>query len=948
MVQAITPEAIQALGQSTAQEQIALLRELKNSIVGHDQGKEFAVRHGVLDVLLGIRSNVNEARVQATQILGSIAGAGAEYVEPLVAAGVAEYLLEGVSGRDANDGRLVTASLQALRSLAASWNLAATATSAAPLPLYNWTNSFVALAQSPGVTSRRLSVLCDIVAYTAVEGYPFDTAILDTLAGLLTAHAIASGQFDDRSPKSACPVAPPPAAVPSILGAIGSIIQVSTYRTWRFILSQPIEELFTKIALGDGDLRYMMSPKYGLLNGEGCLLPPLHIPPYKNVSYASSFPIATVDRGHDIGLTGSDLDHANAVVGWLLHFARSYDGEDRCIALKLVALVHDALRATTRSPQLEVLQRTHDRVRQLNYLAVPLAVRLVEDSNVRPEGDKLREEACAVLALLVRSERDLQAGAVEAKAIKHVCISLKRSFDPITLSKPTWSPRKASADANTDSASCRLGRRGLAKEVGHAMRWRKGALDAVAALTHQKDDLHRKAVVDAGVVGCVVEGLRPFEERVWEGGVGRKATLGSNDGNAVPVVLAACNAARSMSRSVGLLRTSLLDASLAKPIVTLMRHVNARIKLAATDVCINLLNEFSPTKRDLIAEGVVPLLCGHARSGDLELRRSSIWALKHLLNTSPRDLRIQVLDELTPEFLMSAMSGQSSDTASSTNGNGGVNIRLSSANAAGEQVDLLNPSSMDIDPNPSHDLDDDDDDEEDDDEDEDGEILLDEPSQAHYQTSQLRSTLTDHQTPKLASSAILQRYRQLEENEQLMALRLDTEIQEHALDLLRNFIYADAEDCVALTSHVYTAIGSSRLLDLLANKLSPLSASSALQRTPTLYASTPILHSTLRLTSHLCASSPSHKATLLAHTTTLHALLPHFTHPTPSIRLACLDIIVNLTWVEDERDRSPGARDRIRLLREAGLEEKVRALTGDSDAGVRERAKVAVRQVEGG
>ncbi|KAK6432925.1 hypothetical protein LTR95_010898 [Oleoguttula sp. CCFEE 5521] len=945
MVQAITPEAIQALRQSTAQEQLALLKDLKNSIVGHDQRKELAVRHGVLDVLLGIRSP--EARIQATQILGSLANAGAEYVEPLLAAGVAEYLLEGLGGRDE---RLVTASLQALRSLAASWNLAATtsnATAIAPLPFHNWTNTFVALAQAPGVTARRLTVLCDIAAFTAVEGSPFDTIILDTLAGLLTAHAVASSQFEDRSPKSARHVAPPPAAVPSILHAIGSIIKGSNYRTWRFILSQPIEELFTRIALGDGDLRYMMSPKYGLLNGEGSLLPPLHIPPYKNVSYASSFPIATVDRGHDIGLIGSDLDHANAVVGWLLHFARSYDGEDRCTALKVVALVHDALRATTRSPPLEVLQRTHDRVRQLNYLAVPLAVRLVEDSSLRPEGDKLREEACAALALLVRSERDLQAGAVEAKAIKHVCMSLKRSFDPITLSKPMWSPRRIISDEDVGSASCRLGRRGLPREVVHAMRWRKGALDAIAALTHQKDDLHRKAVVDAGVVGCAIEGLRPFEERFLEGGAGRKGTLGSNDGNTIPVVLAACNAARSMSRSVGLLRTSLLDASLAKPIITLMKHPNHNVKLAATDVCINLLNEFSPTKRDLMAEGVVSILCEQARGDKLELRRSSIWALKHLLNTSPRELRIQVLDELTPEFLMSAMTGHSSDIASSSNGNGGVNIRLSSANAAGEQVDLLNPSSMDVDPTPSHHLDDDEEDEDDDDEeDEDGEILLDEPSQTHYQTSQLRSTLQSSPAQKQSTAIILQRYHQLEADDHFKSIQLHTDIQEHSLDLLRNFIYADAEDCVALTTHIYTTLGSIRLLDFLASKLSPLS--SAPQRTPTLYASTPILHSTLRVISHLCASSPPHKLTLLAHTPLLHSLLPHFSHPTPSIRLACLDVIVNLTWVEDERDRSPGARERVRLLREAGLEEKVRGLVGDSDAGVRERAKVAVRQVEGG
>ena len=61
-----------------------------------------------------------------------------------------------------------------------------------------------------------------------------------------------------------------------------------------------------------------------------------------------------------------------------------------------------------------------------------------------------------------------------------------------------------------------------------------------------------------------------------------------------------------------------------------------------------------------------------------------------------------------------------------------VSVGLSTPNAAGEQVDLLNPSSMDIDgPTEDDDMD----------EKEDGEVLYDESSSTHYQASQIRSTL---------------------------------------------------------------------------------------------------------------------------------------------------------------------------------------------------------------
>jgi len=118
MVQAPTPAAVEALRNSTnVQQQQESLKQLKNSLIGHDQIKESAVRNGVIESLVAIRSG--EARLQSTIISGSIASGGPAFVAPLVAAGLPQYLLEALSWRE--EYKLVTASLRALKSLAVSW-----------------------------------------------------------------------------------------------------------------------------------------------------------------------------------------------------------------------------------------------------------------------------------------------------------------------------------------------------------------------------------------------------------------------------------------------------------------------------------------------------------------------------------------------------------------------------------------------------------------------------------------------------------------------------------------------------------------------------------------------------------------------------------------------------------------------------------------------------------
>lgn len=985
--------AIEALATADSpQQQIESLKQLKNNLVGHDQRKEIAVKNGVLESLVAIISTPasgqqngastgqgqawtqqDEARLQAIIILGSLATGGAAYVQPVIASGSVECLLATL--QQAPSPKLVTATLHALRKLAASWKLLVETGDILESPSLKLfddesTEAFLRILKQPSgnaAGAQQLPLVCDIVTSAAqdegVKSFLTHSGVLDALAGLLVSFSVKNNDIEYRSDSSHLLPSPHSSAVPNIMSAISSLIAGSTYRAHKFVLSDHVKDLFLNFSPGEGDLRYMMGPKYGMPNADGALLPPLYMPNNKSVSFgtaSNSFPVLSgINRqngGGEPRLPHGDVDHANAVCSWLIYFARTFQGSKRVQALRLLAMVNEAVGVDTGAfPAHEFGQQSRERERQLSLLAVPLAVRLVQDGEVKEqesveELSLIREQSCEALALLISCSRALQSAAVDAGAIKHVCPVLRKSFDNVPLTKPMWSSQRQASNEAESTATRKLGDKGLPTEILHAMRCRRGALDALAAIGHREDS-YRKAIVEAGVMGCIVDSLKPFPRDLQASVVSNKGQLSAKDGNTTNVVLAACRAAKSMSRSTSLLRTSLIDAGIAKPIFELLSCQNVEVQIAATNVCANLLLDFSPMREDLVALGVMQTLCSHAKCSSPQLRLASMWALKHLMLKAPRDLKINALNEIGADWLLNTISGENRDAGVFSNG-GGVSVGLSSSNAAGEQVDLLNPSSMDLDEPAGHSHEDDTEVLDDDDDDDDGEIMYDEPSNTHYQASQVRSTLPP--TSAFNTRKHLYTVRELEENPELQARRDDIAIQEQALDFLRNLF--NGEDCSEMVDHFFREHGHQRVFDLLTAKLAPLPASQRQNATGTptggngntnrpLYHPTELLIAATAVITHIANSAPQHKHQLVSQRALLQSWLPHFTHADRRVRINCIWAINSLTWIEDERDRSP-ARDRYHALMQAGIAHAVRLLANDDDRDVRERVRTATRQME--
>jgi hypothetical protein len=243
----------------------------------------------------------------------------------------------------------------------------------------------------------------------------------------------------------------------------------------------------------------------------------------------------------------------------------------------------------------------------LCYLLIPILIRMLDkdyeiagDDGVQYGGliastDRLKEEAPAILATLVIDDQELQKHAVDGGAIKRLSQLLKETYNPIQENvRPMWHVDGEEKTTNTDaqSADCMLGSPGYSPIHCHVMRYRENILKALAALVPFKDE-YRKAICENGVVPYIIDSLKPCSKDPLDTSNPKNTAA---DGNPTPTLLAACGAARMLTRSVSVLRTSLIDAGVATPLFALIRHQDTEVQIAATSVICNLALDFSPMK----------------------------------------------------------------------------------------------------------------------------------------------------------------------------------------------------------------------------------------------------------------------------------------------------------------------------------------------------------------
>jgi len=928
-------------------------------------------------------TNDEELRWQATVVVWSLAHGGLASVAPLLKGGIAEPLLSALAPRDTPPKLL----LWTLRALLVLVEAVSTDLHFAEHPLSGpfvdmlfskqvldqladiyYLRSHIEEAiwhtpNSSGTLEEEASIVAQIITHACRTQQHQAALVRAGILDHLAAELVASICYDEAFPLPISPSSPVLSNIAGsrlthILEATSTIIRGSSYRSACLIYSPAAMTLWhlssqdTSTDQPAYSSRLQRYPKGMDDNGDSPDFSTWSDANKTRPVYGSNYEVPS-----PVKPVFND-DTCGPLIEKLIATARKSSGLERLAAVWLLTLLISAF--DQNFPDFWP-ESARDRDRTLAFLIVPLIINMLEEVMSEQKTSvtgrqtpgvvtrKIKERAPLALAILIESSEELQKAAFDAHAIKVLTQMLKRTFDPVSARpRPMWSPTPTSTmqldENNTQTNPTNSAE--LSADAVHALRCRAAAMEALAAIC-QKQDAYRRKILEQGVISYVIDSLNPYRDGAFPSDPSHQTS--GKEGNPDPVIVSACNFCRALARSVNVLRTSLMDVGVAKPIFALLTHPNIEVQLAATDVVCNLVLHFSPMRDELIKSGVMNILCDHAHSADPRMQVVSLWALKHLMDASSNDIKYECLDNIGTGWLIQTIIGESKDGLPPTGQSRlSTPIGMGTPNAAGEQVDMLNPVEY-----PAMDVDED-------------SIMSD------YDEDETNAPTSTY--PE--SRRRLRTIKEAEQSPSIRAYKNDMRVQEQAIDFIRNvFSHAGpGPETAEVMDRVLRSLGTERLFEILISKLAHKPYSSSSQehqqqpqgKRPTLTtpstsayshpppAPTPppaaqlqyyyppeIIHSALNVLVHIANGESRHRTLVVSQPGLTHAVIPLFTHPDPKIRVSCCWLVLNLTYSEHSGDWADTAR-RARELRNCGVERAMRGLLNDSHLDCRERARAAV------
>jgi hypothetical protein len=479
--------------------------------------------------------------------------------------------------------------------------------------------------------------------------------ILDDLATLLASFVVARGEvvpgaaeqgINDGLNELIPNPTPPGAKLDVILEAIAAIIAESRFRAYLFINSPALLAIFPyvdfdplakapRVTRDTLETAGLASTRWRL--GAMDYILPI-VPSSQPKASTTSFPSlgsslsrhnsAAIGNGSNRSLSrftfgetaqpekpssppaGLDLEDVESpLVPWLIYLFRSTSGLERVMAGSLLACLFKADFVDS------------DRESMIACLVIPPLFDLIKEtsedvlgsstvSSQNTESWRLLIEALDVVARLVTGAElrtdSLRKAAVDSGAIRRASTLLTESYSMTSEPAPPrpWTP-SADKVLGADGHAPRLGEPGLLPSRAYRLRLRESSLKLIASIIPYKEE-YRKLFDETGAVGYVVESLRSRpskpsmakEEKEDKGTEEPEPSHGDSPygNNSNTTIISACNVIRLLSRSIKVLRTSLSDYGVGRPLFRLLRQPDIKVQVAACSAVSNLVVEFSPVR----------------------------------------------------------------------------------------------------------------------------------------------------------------------------------------------------------------------------------------------------------------------------------------------------------------------------------------------------------------
>ncbi|TVY25892.1 Uncharacterized protein LHYA1_G005254 [Lachnellula hyalina] len=1014
----------------TPAEQISILRNLKNEIIGHPLKKELVVSLGTLDPVVRLASNKLAARqdgkshhhsfaykplleeetvrLQGLQVIASIALGGPAFLPFLQSASALPAILSNLCPSN-NPAQIVLASLRALSNLADSSSLTSGTTAvgigaiAEGLFAHQYLTSLCRILSQTSTTSIvqcQISIAASLIGRLCREERHqqglASSGVLDALATKLASFVLAEGLVipgaetlaqRDGLQEFFPTTTPPNASLSVVLEAISVVIANSKFRASQLLYSPSILAVFPPtpaeefVATQNARAAWNafniagLSARQSHLNAIDYLLPSMPLHQSKSTSsQTSAFPplgtsgsreqLAPNDRSGpnkynsaslpcwgdssnlDSGPVSPDTpvcspeEPESPLIAYLILTLRTRSGKERLMAASVLTVLYRAgLTKKARETTIGLLV-VPILVQMLDEIATPVKSKnnLADDEAVRVQW-AIKERAPAILALLITDSEYLQKAAFDAGVVSKLSKMLKVSYDPVTETSKSrsWSPNcKQAGKVGEGFEPHNFTHPGPTPQLVHKVTVRESSLKALAALVPFKDE-YRKAIVDQGMIPYIVESMNsnpskpssnisdPAERVINNSNATR---IGQGYGvNSIDVLIAACGAIRALSRSVGILRTTLIDNGVAMPVFRLLQHPDIEVQIAATATVCNLVTDVSPMREAIAEAGVLKILCEHAHSMNAKLRLNAVWALKHFVQSVGNDLKRLCLEELGQGWLVQLICDDTEDEAlSSSRGNDEGGPTSESHDELDEDVDMdqfedhLDSAFAES---------------------------LGRPSSSRPSSGRSKSILQ----AELRLAAL----KDAETNPARKARKDDIAVQEQGLDFIRNLIggagHGSTSETTEMIDFLFSALGQDRVFDILASKLRPKFANPFNRRNTSspnsqiIPPQSEIITAVGYILVHMAASIPRHRQLVIAQTELLKLLVPQFNNPTVEVRHTLCWLVTNLTWVDHTND-TQACVQRANELKKLGFLAKLEMLEQDPELNVRERAKSAVWQMK--
>ncbi|KAI5841460.1 armadillo-type protein [Morchella snyderi] len=965
------------LSLSQPQSVVTALKRLKHELIGHDQKKELFVRLGIVPPLVkilegGARTTDEawgDARVEAGIAIGSLAYGGEAHISHLLLSQALAPLIASLNP-SYNPPKLVHCSLRTLNTILDTASSSESPSYAIATALYTpevLRNICKIISQtSPSsAVQQQICLAASLIANLSQEGTHekllVETGVLDALSARLGSFVVSCKATQKPSKGRGEPDMPLPAPqgakLAPILDAISAIIKNSKLRSLEFLFSPTLTAIFPPSTLTSNaaEAKSSMSsknsdsspgstsiklpqqkpPSSSIIQPPQLLITPSAFPPL-TPSSAHFPPLSAASQGsadysslhhystqhyhhhhpnHSIGSIsgGSEADieiEESPVILWLISQVRSGDSFTRLMATAVLTNLFKVSLISKKMTHILVLLVLPVLVRLLNeedmLVKVGVGVGGV-DAETRQKW-VIQERAPAILSRLVMDSPEMQKAAVDALAIKKLALMLRKATE-----SPSSSVNGVTNGDSIEFEEIEKHRRDRS-EISHRMKVKEGAMRCLASLALFKDD-YRKAIIEAGVIPMVVSSMKPLEPIP---GAPASQENNTGEGNPHAVLIAACGVVQSLSRSVSILRTSLIDAGVAMPLFTLLRHEDIEVRVASTAAVCNLLLDFSPMRQPIVDAGVMDILCTHAKSDNASLRLNALWALKHLILDAESGVKRKCFEGLGIGWFIKVIS---------TDDVGDQSVEdedMAEVEESETDVGAMEDSIGDL-----------------------RKLAHRRSDEEFYDAPEERVRSKARKLPPKAALVMAQLERR-EPEEITMRRKQSIAMQEQGLDFIRNFICNKGR--TQMIDLLFQRMGENRLFGMLEDKLRPRNVK--LRNGSGFTLALPpgeVVSSIVYILVHIAAGASSHRQILAERTELLKLLSSLWNHRLPNVRTGLAWIVINLTWV-DKKDspEEEEVRDRIQQLVRLGFDKSLEGMLKDSELDVRERVKTAMFQMGSG